>query len=55
MQYRPYGGGPARDVAELPGPVGFGLTLREDERVLFAAVMERTGGDLLAVRDFRLE
>ena len=39
----------------MPGPVGFGLALREDERMLFVAVMERTGGDLLAMREFRLE
>lgn len=55
LQYRPYEGGAARDLLELPGPVGYGLALSGDERMLVMAVMERTGVDLLAVQDFRLE
>ncbi len=55
LQYRPSEGGAARDLLELPGPVGYGLALSGDERMLVLAVMERTGVDLLAVQEFRLE
>lgn len=55
LQYRSFDGRGSRDVAELPGVVGYGMAMQRDEGMLLVTVLERTGVDLLAVRDFRLE
>lgn len=56
LQYRPFApGSEARGLVKLPGEGGFGIALRTDERMLLLTMMERTGVDLLAVKEFRLE
>ncbi len=54
VQYRSTADGKARDLYTLPGPVGFGIALRGDEKMLAITVFERDGADLLAVKDFSL-